>query len=190
MTNNIIDLSEIAQEGIKNTSIELVRLNEDETPIVLFTVTAVITELHWCGESEIYSYVQCNGEDCVLCQIGRKKDTRYLIPVYLPVEKSIGILPVSPSMRPYALLPQLTNIFNNEEPKLVFIKKSGAAKFNVSSVPIPDNYDVGDEQILKFYEENKDGLSNLESVYQKIDNQVLKMVPEIGSRLELKGLVY
>ena len=105
MTNKI-DLLDVATNSEQPT-LELVRLGENETAFVPFTSDSEEIYLHFCSEPDINGYIQCNGDDCVLCRIGRKKDRRLLLPVYLPADSTIGVIPVSRSLRPYALLLKL-----------------------------------------------------------------------------------
>ena len=115
---NILDV--VASE-IAESTLEVVRLGNDETAIIPFTADSEGIDLHYCSETEINSYVVCNGPDCVLCKIGRRKEERLLLPVYLPASGCVGILPVSRSLRPYALLPQISNVLKSDTPMVMFV---------------------------------------------------------------------
>ena len=123
----------------------------------------------------------------MLCQIGRKQDERLLLPVYLPAAGCVGILPVSRSLRPFALLPQVLNVLKAEKPTVMFVVREGA-KFTVSTSELQDDVDGGEAVIKLFLEEFKAGNHDLQAVYQKIDNEQLAGVEEIGRMMALKGI--
>ena len=61
-----MDLLTLLEAGTQGTGtagpvLEVVRLGPDETPIIVFTSKAERVTLHYCNESEINGYVQCNG---------------------------------------------------------------------------------------------------------------------------------
>jgi hypothetical protein len=173
--------------GAIQASIELVRLDRNETPLVPFTSEGVDAHLHYCQEPEIGGYVHCNGGDCVLCRVGKKTDQRLLIPVYLPASTSVGVLPVSPSLRPHALLPQLASVVKADKPMVMFISREGS-RFIVSSRELKDNNDNGEAAIQKFKEDHEVGWGDLVAVYSRIENDQLAAIPEIARLLALKGL--
>jgi len=173
--------------GAIQASIELVRLDRNETPIIPFTSEAVDAHLHYCQEPEIGGYIHCNGRDCVLCRVGKKKDQRSLIPVYLPASASVGVLPVSPSLRPHALLPQLANVLKADNPMVMFVSRDGS-RFIVSSRELSDDTDHGESVIQKFKEDHEVGRVDLSAVYPRIENNQLAAISEIARLLALKGL--
>jgi hypothetical protein len=184
---NTVNLFDIAAAESVESSLELVRLGNDETAFIPFTPASVSVYIHYCSDTEINGYVICNGPDCVLCRIGRKRDLRLLLPVYLPAAGSVGILPVSKSFRPSALLPQILNVLKAEKPTVMFVVREGA-KFTVSTSELkPDVY--GGEIVIKaFLEEYNAGNHDLKTVYQKIDDEQLAGIEEIGRMMALKGI--
>ena len=86
-TVNLLDV--VANESMEQTH-DLVRLGYDEIAIIPFTAEGQKVDIHYCPETEINSYVVCNGPDCVLCRIGRKRDQRMLLPVYVPAAGCVG----------------------------------------------------------------------------------------------------
>ncbi len=100
-----------------------IRVRADHRPIVLFTLERVPVVVHYCEEPVIRGYVRCNGDDCVLCKVGKERKQQGLLPVYDPVTESIGFLSVNSSLRPNALLPQLIDRFDEEVPKVIFISR-------------------------------------------------------------------
>jgi hypothetical protein len=182
-----VNLLEVAASETAESSLELVRLGSDETAIVPFTADSEAIELHYCSETEINSYVLCNGPDCVLCRIGRKRDQRLLLPVYLPAAGCVGILPVSRSLRPFALLPQISNVLKAGKPMAMFVTREGA-KYNVSTTELPKDEDGGEAAIKHFLDDYEAGLHDLAAVYTRIDNEQLASVEEIARMMSLKGI--
>lgn len=130
-----VNLLDVAAAEAAESLLEVVRLGSDETAIIPFTADSEAVDLHFCSETEINSYVVCNGPDCVLCRIGRKRDQRLLLPVYLPAAGCVGILPVSRSLRPFALLPQISSVLKAGKPIVMFVTREGA-KYNVSTAEL------------------------------------------------------
>jgi len=182
-----VNLLDALKGGEQTTVLEIVRINENETAIIPFTVEGEQVLLHYCDEPEIGGYVQCNGANCVLCLAGRKPDLRTLIPVYVPGARAIGVLPISPSLRPHALLPQFYPVLTANKPMVAFVKKDGPTTFLVSSSELPKDADGGEDVIVPFMTRWESGEISLESAFQKIPNEQLKMVPGIASILALKG---
>lgn len=176
-------------DGSQDTSdVELVRIGNDEAAVILFTSEIEEAVLHYCSEPDLSSYVFCNGADCVLCQIGRKQERRYLLPVFQPTSGQIGILPVSPSLRPHALLPQLLHVLKAEGPQVVFVRRENMSTFIVSSHALPGDVDSGEIQIKRFVSMLENGDIDLTSVYPRIDNEHLRSIPELACILKLKGI--
>ena len=155
--------------ALSQAPLERVRLGGDETPIVIFTREGVNCDVHYCKETDIGEYVQCNGDGCVLCHIGKKKTGYVLLPVYLPALQDIGVLPVSLSFRPYALFPQLTPILESESPSVAFVSRDGS-RYSVSLQELKEGMDGGEVVIKKFMEDYEAKAVDLESVYLRIPN--------------------
>src|SRR5579871_2342075 len=100
-----------------------------QTPIVPFTPDVVRVPLHFCEWFEGGLYVRCNGADCILCRVGIALAERYLLPVYLPVGNAVGVLPISPSMRPGSLLPAITPALESEKAIVLFVSKPDKQTF-------------------------------------------------------------
>ena len=181
---NILDV--VASE-IAESTLEVVRLGNDETAIIPFTADSEGIDLHYCSETEINSYVVCNGPDCVLCKIGRRKEERLLLPVYLPASGCVGILPVSRSLRPYALLPQISNVLKSDTPMVMFVIRE-VGKYMISTKSLEKDMDGGEFQIKEFLEDYAAGNINLIDLYPKIDNEQLLGVDGIQKMAALKGI--
>ena len=183
-TVNLLDV--VANESMEQTH-DLVRLGNDEIAIIPFTAEGQKVDIHYCPETEINSYIVCNGPDCVLCRIGRKRDQRMLLPVYVPTAGCVGILPVSRSLRPYALLPQISNGLKAGKPMVMFVTRDGG-KYTVSTAELQKDVDSGEAAIRRFLEEYEDGQHDLTAVYPRIHNAELANVEGIGRMMQLKGI--
>jgi hypothetical protein len=186
MSNKVNLLDVAAAESIESP-LEIVRLGKDETAIIAFTADSEGVDLHYCSETEINGYVICNGPDCLLCRIGRKRDQRLLLPVYLPAAECVGILPVSYSLRPSALLPQILNVLKAEKLMVMFVTRE-VAKYTVSTVELKKDVDSGEVMIKRFLDDYEAGLHDLSNVYPRIDNEHLASVEGIGRMMVLKGV--
>ena len=184
--SNKVNLLDVAAAETAESLLEVVRLGNDETAIIPFTADSEAVDLHYCSETEINSYVICNGPDCVLCRVGRKRDQRLLLPVYLPAAGCVGILPVSRSLRPFALLPQISNVLKAGKPMVMFVTREGA-KYTVSTVELQKDVDGGEAAIRRFLDDYGAGNHDLSAVYPRIDNEQLASVEEIGRMMTLKG---
>jgi hypothetical protein len=182
-----INLLDLAAAESTDSPLEIVRLGSDEIAFIPFTKEGEEIKLHYCSEIEIQSYVMCNGNDCVLCKVGRKQEMRVLLPVYLPVAGCVGVLPVSPSLRPFSLLPQISNVWKAEKPMVMFVTRQNA-KFTVSTADLQKDVDGGESEIKRFLETYNSGRLELSSMYLRIDNEQLAGIEEITRMLALKGI--
>lgn len=184
---NKVNLLDVASEEPIESHIELVRIGNDEVAVIPFTADGVAVDLHYCQETEINSYVICNGPDCLLCRIGRKQDSRILLPVYLPTAGYIGVLPVSRLMRPHALFPQILPALSSGKNVVLFITRQ-MAKYTVSMNELNEDSDGGEEVIEQFTIDYNARHYDLTSVYLRVDNKALSEVSEISKMMALKGI--
>lgn len=171
---------------VDQSQFELVRLNDNQTAVVTFTDDFKVINLHYCEEDEIEGYVICNGDDCVLCRIGKKRQKRILLPVFLPVTETIGILPVSTSSYPDALLSQISDVLESGKPLIIFISRDRYT-YTVSTKEFKDT-NIGEDQRKAFEKAYKSGDIDITSVYPQFDNKKLSSVPDISRMLKLKEI--
>jgi hypothetical protein len=167
-----------------------VRLGNDEVAVFPFTPTAQTAKVHYCPEPEVRGYIRCNGPDCVLCRAGKRPDVRSLLPVYLPVSMEIAVLPITPSLRPGALKPQIYKALQSPKPVNCLVRKDLNNTYVVSLKEVPEGQSPGQELIADFvkrYDDPDSGV-DLASIYQQLDNTALAEVPGIQRMLELKGI--
>lgn len=181
-----INLLELENNDV-SAPIEIVKLGENETPVIPFTPEGEALALHYCEETELKGYVRCNGKGCPLCRIGRKVDQRIVLPVYMPTSGVIGALLVPTTRTPHALLPQLLNSVRSGRREVVFIKRE-AAKYTVTSRPLADGEQDGAKQIKDFLQKEKNGEIQLEQLVNTLSNEDLTEIPGIARHLELKGI--
>lgn len=168
--------------------LQLVRLSRDRLIGVAFTMEGTEVMLHYCPEPELNGYVQCNGDECALCLCGKEGRTRFLIPLYLPAYDAVHVLAVSQSMAPGSLLPQLQAIFqsqSNQWPLMLFLSKVSNFEFSIIPHPTAGAKFQGHPTINAFVERFQSNREILSSVFPKIENAALSMVPEIKRILNL-----
>jgi hypothetical protein len=168
--------------------LELVRLGASETAAVPFTTDGEVVQVHYCDDHDIRGYLVCNGPTCVLCRAGRKAEERLLLPVYLPGSGVIGVLPISPSSRPGALRPQIFPALRAGRRVAFLIRKPDRTKFEVGTINLADGMDDGAAVIKHFLSRYQEGLIQLSSVFQRLDNRSLADVPGIAAMLRIKGI--
>ena len=171
--------------GSAKPDLERVKLDENETALVLFTTEGESAAVHYCDEHEIRGYVLCAEDRCILCRIGRKREDRRLLPVYLPTSYQVAVLSIGTSLRPNALLPQIASILQAEKPLVAFVTRHGP-KFTVSTSELPEDADAGELTIQEFLE-HADNVE-LTSIFQRLDNSQLASVPGIAEMARLKGI--
>jgi len=169
---------------------ETVRFNQDQKAIVPFTSSSARIPLHYIDDEDCRGYVHCNGEDdCIACKAGRKVVERILLPVYLPVEKQVGYLSISLSMKPDALLPKLLPYISKSSPKdvVLFVMRDGY-KHSVKANKLTDDTDRGEDIVKRFIEARKQGLHNPADLFRRMSNEELLWLPNIREIARLKGL--
>jgi hypothetical protein len=185
---NLFDVWGLEQAPQADKPFELVRFNGREVAVMPFTSTSALVKLHYNDEPEARGYVHCNGTDCVLCRLGRPVEERALLPVYLPAQGTIGIIPISPSSRPGALRPQLLPLLRSGKRLVVFVKKPDQMNFTVGSKEVDPTVYRCDRLIEDFQRKLEAGELDLTSVYPRLSNEALAKVPSIGTMLLLKGV--
>jgi len=186
-TFNILDRWTIEDPLQTERSLELVRPNGHEVPVIPFTSTTSLVKLHYCDEPEIRGYVRCNG-NCVLCSIGRPVEERALLPVYLPAQHTIGVLPISPSSRPGALRPQLMPFLRSGKSVVLFIRKVDRMTFKVGSCEASRDVYNCEKLVADFQRRLEAGDIDLAAVYRTLDNRVLAKVDGIATMMKFKEI--
>jgi hypothetical protein len=181
--------SEMASAG--PAILSAIRLDANERLVIPFTTAMVRAQVHYIPSPAARGYVHCNGKGCLLCRLERQVETRDLLPVYDAVDKVVGVLPISPSMRPPALRPQVKLVLEQLQTQgrlLVGVRKPDNMSFVVTPYDLPENADDGATVILAFTEQFKAGRIDLGCVYSRMTNEELAAVPEIATMMTLKGI--
>lgn len=187
-TINLLDHWKVDQTLQTDTPLELIRPNGREVPVIPFTSSTLLVSNHYCDEPEIRGYIRCNGNGCVLCRIGRPVEERALLPVYLPAQAKIGILPISPSSRPGALRPQLMPFLRSDKKVVLFIRKVDQLSFHVGSKEVPPGMYHCEKLVADFQQRLEAGEIDLAAVYRSLDNASLAKVDGIATLMQLKGV--
>jgi hypothetical protein len=185
--SNKRNLVQVAPGKSAEPALEVVKLGSDTTAIFAFTASTDSITLHYCSEPEIKGYVVCNGSDCVLFRIGRKREQRLLLQVFLPTTGRMGILPLVKTLQPSALLSQISDVLEEEERMLMFVTRHGT-KFKVSTAELPKDFNGGEAKIKRFRDDWKAGAIDLSSVFPRIENEQLAEVIEIRRMMTIKGV--
>ena len=178
--------------GATPQSISVLRLDDNERLVIPFTTSLCRVSVHYTDAESYRGYLLCNGEDCLLCRIGKKSDTRDLWPVYDVIDRAVGVLPISPNIRPQGLRPQIhaamTRLANDEPPFLMTIRSEGFGKFFVAIFDLPDDADDGAAVIAQFQRLLDSGRVDLTSAYDQLANEVLADTPELKAAMQAKGI--
>lgn len=176
--------------GPDGPALEVVRLDSNDTTVIPFTADVLHLYVHYAEDSEIGpGYVPCNQEAegrCLLCEVGRTRDERYLLPVYVPKEQAVCVLPVSTSQRPNALLPQLLTHLERQEPVVLFLRREGG-KFAVGSAPLLPGCDDGAVAVAEFRGRLDRAEVRLDDAFARVPNARLAQVPGIAQGLAFRG---
>jgi hypothetical protein len=171
--------------------LEEVRLDLNERLLVPFTTSVGQADTHYVDYPSLRGYVRCGGPGCLLCRVGRQKETRDLLPVYDVLARAVAVLPVSPNLRPHALKPQLMDVLRklkDSQRVLVAVRKLDRARYHVAILPLPEGADDGAAKIAAFLELFSAGGVDLADVYPKVSNDDLAAVPEIAAHLRARGI--
>jgi hypothetical protein len=177
--------------GQPAAQLEVVRLTQSASTLVLFTTTMRRVYLHYLDYRAIKGYVRCNGKGCRLCSVGRARETRDLLPVYDVQNGAVAILPISPSLRPHALRPQLTRVLRDLAAggKLQQVEiRSGDRKFLVNVLPLQPGADHGAAAVADFLERLDARHVDLAAAYQRLDDEDLAKIDEVRALMAAWGI--
>lgn len=177
--------------GTGPATMRVIRLDANERLVIPFTTELTRVQVHYLDYASVRDFVHCVGAGCLLCRLGRQVETRDLLPVYDAVDRAVGVLAVSPNVRPNALRPQLMPILQrlkNGSRLLVGLRKQDNTRFSVATYELPEGADDGTDAILKFKEQFDGGQIDLGSVFTRLSNEDLAAVPEISTLMTMKGV--
>jgi hypothetical protein len=172
-------------------AIKEIRLDGNLRCLIPFTAMLGEVTLHYVEYTSVRGYLHCNGDNCVLCRIGRQREVRHLLPVYDPIAQAVGVLPVSTSIRPGALQPQLFSALkrlDNNERILLGLRKPDRTLYEVQIQRLADDVDDGARIIQQYLESDERGEVALGTIYQRLDNDLLAQIPEVDAMLRMRGV--
>jgi hypothetical protein len=178
--------------GPQSAGLQVVRVDQDEKFFIPFTTSVTAVALHYVQCSEIRGYVQCNGDECLLCRVGLHKEPKDLLPVYDVVAREVVVLPVSPSLRPRALRPQLLSILRQlqalDGPLLFSLRKETDHSHYLTVCEVHPGLDDGGPVIKQFAADLSAGKIDLTSGFARHTNDELSQIDEISRRMAARGI--
>jgi hypothetical protein len=178
--------NELASGAPQDSTLKVIKLDENEAAIIPFTQDGERVLLHYLEDAEYRGYLRHNENDCILCRIGRKLQEQILLPFFLPVSREIAILAASTTMRPKSLLPQLQNLLRSDKRMVLFIHRDRDL-YTISSRELPPDVSDGADIIKDFIEAYRENRISLADVYPLLTNEQLANLPGIAAILKLKG---
>ena len=170
---------------------------------VVLAVHSPLAELKALGTSAGSSDVICNGDGknaCVLCDCGFRRRILFLIPVYAPAWKSVGLLKMTRSRAPHALLPQILPAIQHARTsgfRKLKIAKTGRAEYKVSTSPVESSRTEDDRDITENWRFHgkyhvdlyswhaSGGYASIASVFISMTNaQIISCIPSMASALK------
>lgn len=193
MPGQVVDALKLwaSDSGPKNLALPAIRLDGNERLVIPFTTGMLRVQTHYINSPALRDYIHCQGAGCLSCRLARQAETRDLLPVYDAVDKAVGVLAISPSLRPHALRPQLMPVLQRLKERsrlLVGLRKQDTTRFVVTTYDLPDGADDGADVILTFMELFSAGRIDLGSVFARLSNEELAAVPEVATAMAMKGI--
>jgi hypothetical protein len=171
--------------------LSLIRVDANETLVVPFTTSMLRVKIHFLDAPAYRGYLHCGGDGCLLCRVGRRPDVRDLLPVYDAVARAVGVLPISESMRPQALRPQLAPVLRQLKQGgrlLVTLRKLDNVRFELGTVELPEDADDGADKVRAFKSRLESRQVDLAAVYPRLTAEELAEIPEVARAMLLKGV--
>jgi hypothetical protein len=186
-----VDLLDYGVEIAEPRQLSQLSLNSDEHPALAFTSNAERHLVHYCYEEDLRGYVPCRGSACLLCKIGKKPESRILLPLYDFACDDVRILMVSERRTPHALLPQIQQALAKVKavgPQLLILSKDGSTKFRVQVRDLPKGVDNGATAIVDFATAVAAGTIRLADVLVSVSDDELRALPWFAKALQLRGV--
>jgi len=168
-----------------------IRLDGNERLVIPFTPSVVEVQTHYVDYTSVRGYVRCTGDGCLLCRTGRHLEVRDLLPVFDTVTQAVGVLAVTPNMRPHALRPQLIPVLrqlHENRPVVVGIRKVDRMRYVVALLNPAEEVTDGAREIKEFLDRFNRGEIDLAAVYPRLANEDLAAIPEVLKQMRLRGV--
>ncbi len=171
------------------------RLSQDSRLAVVFTIQALPVSLHYLtkpgGTGTEGEYIHCNGEQCLLCQLGRPANRFALLPIVSLMERRIATLPIRisyDSTSLYAMLQETLDMVADGVLRLVDLRKVGRYDFQVSSRELPPRAWQPHRLIADFTRRFEQGHIELGRIYRQVENSALATLPQIAEEMGYRGI--
>jgi hypothetical protein len=175
------------------SDLPLVRLDDSQRWLILFTTQMLSVEVHYLDSGGYRGYLHCTGEDCILCRLDNRLKKLDLLPVYDVADAAVAVLPISPSVRPQALRPQIAAVLHDlqagEDAMVVGISKD-VLNFRVVRRPLlrrPRARDL--RRMAAFAVAMASGGIDLGRAIQRLSNEELAGILEIRRVARVLGVV-
>lgn len=171
---------------------DVVRLNE--TPVVLnvFTDRLAAVTTHYVDHPNYRGEVRCNAGPearCLLCDLRYRATRRAILAVYDVAGGLVKALPISDTLSPHALGPQIQAELQRgglDERSLLVSRVS--TRFRVESMPARAGQDRGERAIADFLRLLEAGQVSLEAAIPARPNLQLWDIPELERLAGAMGL--
>jgi hypothetical protein len=169
---------------------------------VLLATHSPLVELKALGTATESSDIICNGDGknaCVLCDGGFRRKVRFLLPVYAPACRSIGVISMNTSQHPLALLPQILPAVQHARTsgfRKLTIAKTGRFEYKVSTSPVESTRTEDDRDITENWRFHgkynvdiyswhaRGGYASIASVFISMTNAELSCIPSVVNALK------
>ena len=176
------DLTQDFENDDDQSELKVIRIGGDEVAVSPITKSYAKGYLHYLKTGEYTGYSICNFEihgRCAACDAGIPRNKRIFLAVVDLASKQVGILLVSTSLRPKALLPPVINILKSDKAVAVFIRREGQ-EYSVNTKELTQSKRKEIKPIIKdFMKQYEDGKIDITDVYPTIDNSILADIEEI-----------
>ncbi|MBF0238107.1 MAG: hypothetical protein HQM12_10400 [SAR324 cluster bacterium] len=159
---------------------------DGNTPFSVFTHLCKVVYRHYVNKPGLRGYFQCNGDDCLWCDAGIAKKATAFLPVSVPSEREIQMLPMPVNNSPGALLPQVLSQAEVPDRTISVVTKLSNYSYDLKSRPLgQDEYDCAQE-IEDFMKKWDAGEIDLESLIPQLSNEELEELPWMQELLRFK----
>jgi hypothetical protein len=174
MTTTFNDFLPDTAGSVGAGDLEILRVTEESVIVTVFTDQIAQATTHYLDLSELRAEVQCNRAHeapCLLCDLGKRRTNRAVLPVYDVKSDQVKALLVSDNRHPHALGTLLKAELKKGglDRRYLAISRSGV-KFTVQSLPAGEGNDLGEPAIASFLERLESGAVALDRVLPTYPN--------------------
>jgi hypothetical protein len=171
--------------------LDVVQLTQEDVWLAIFTVMMHRVYVHYLKFKGCTGYSRCDGDGCLPCRLGVRRELRDLLPVFDVTARVVAILPIGPGPRPQDLRPQLTPVLRRlaagEGPLLISVRREDYRVY-LNVKPLPPDVDDGAEAIRAFRARLEAGRVNLADSLPHTDDPVLMGNEAVRTLMSLRGI--